>query len=868
MNLLGKIPTRASTCLYVETKINRLPVNMLVDTGAANTLMSSALYDRLENKPALNPTRKRFIVGDGNTLPALGVCHIPVHLGDRRYSMVCYVADLGGDHVAVLGMDELRKNQFTINVAEEYIIGKDGCKIPLTHSTGTLAGTVRSSENYIIEPKSYGKVPSYCPQWQSHPFYTAECILETHPSLWDRNGCIVVPGLMDPTFGEKHVILYNPLNRRVLIQRGQLIALAHSVSNKIDLTEYEALDEDETMDLKGLNELYASFGVIDESFPFAQYPVIDNAEEGDDSDEITLDSLPQHLLSMFNSAKLNLTEKQLLCVVKLIWRYEKSFIDASGLVGRTNAAIHYVNIMPGVSPIKQAPRRIALKKKDIVEAEVTRMLEHKVINPSNSSWSSPIVLVTRPDGAVRFCIDYRILNANTVKDAYPLPRIDDILDSLSGAKYFCTLDLASGYWQVKMAEEDREKTAFVTHMGLFEFNVMPFGLCNAPATFQRMMDNVLRGLKDKICLCYLDDVVIYGKTFEETLHNLDLVLERLQEANLKIKPKKCDLFHTEIKYLGFIVSDKGVKTDPDKVSAIVEWSTPTRVGHVRSFLGTTSYYRKFIPNFANIAKPLHKLIGKKSTLHWADEAQKAFENLKKALVSAPILVYPDMSKPFIVDTDASDYAIGGVLSQIQEGQECVIAYASKSLTKEQNSWCTTKRELFAVVHFVAYRWRHYLEGSEFTIRTDHSSLVWLQNFKDHDAMLARWISSLQSFNYKIVHRPGKKHANADGLSRRKGRPCRREECTECKMGDKKPRYDSSIEERVDDLLYPVADLIPNNNSALGQTSKNHTTVTNQSFPTVTIEESISKQQADPVLSRFIELNQKYKESPKREFIQQ
>lgn len=447
-------------------------------------------------------------------------------------------------------------------------------------------------------------------------------------------------------------------------------------------------------------------------------------------------------------------------------------------LGHTDLVEH--NIDTGnENPIKIPPRRLSPKQKEIVDTELKKMLEQNIIEPSNSPWSAPVVLVTKSDGSTRFCIDFRKLNSITKKDAYPLNRIDDALEALSGAQWFSTLDLASGYWQCPLKESDKSKTAFTTHRGLYHFNVMPFGLCNAPATFSRLMNLVLGGLNWTRCLCYLDDVIVFGSTFEIALRNLKDVFECLRKANLKLKPKKCTLFQTEVAYLGHRVSKAGISCDPKKISAVQDWPIPTNVTEVRSFLGTAGYYRKFIPNFSTIASPLSQLTRKNKRFKWDENCQKAFDELKLLLVSAPILAYPIADGKFVLDTDASDTGLGGVLSQIQNGEEKVIAYASVSLLNSQRKYCTTHKELLAIVTFLKH-FRNYLFGQNFLLRTDHASLKWLKNFKNPEGMIARWISIVDMYDFEIEHRRGTLHLNADGLSRIPvKRKCTREKCPDC-----------------------------------------------------------------------------------------
>ncbi|GFV81129.1 retrovirus-related Pol polyprotein from transposon 412 [Trichonephila clavipes] len=423
------------------------------------------------------------------------------------------------------------------------------------------------------------------------------------------------------------------------------------------------------------------------------------------------------------------------------------FSRNSSDIGHTTVTQHRIDTADH-PPIKQHPRRLPFAKQEEVGTLLREMQENDIIEPSSSPWASPIVLVRKKDGSTRFCVDYRKLNDVTKKDSYPLPRIDDTLDTLSGHKWFSTLDLKSGYWQVEVHPEDREKTAFTSGQGLWQFKVMPFGLCNAPATFERLMETVLKGLTFEACLIYLDDVIIGGRTFEEHLQNIRKVLSKLSDANLKLNPSKCKFFQKEVNYLGHIISAEGVRTDPEKVSAVKNWKRP------------------------------ENLLDKK-------ECEDSFLQLKEALTSSPILIYPQPDKPFILDTDASNESVGAVLSQEIDGQERVVAYWSKCLSKPERNYCVTRKELLAIVKAIEH-FHHYLYGQKFLLRTDHASLTWLMNFRNTEGQVARWIQRLNEYYFDIRHRKGSSHGNADALSRR---PCP-ENCRHCSRVETK--YDYAI----------------------------------------------------------------------------
>ena len=451
-------------------------------------------------------------------------------------------------------------------------------------------------------------------------------------------------------------------------------------------------------------------------------------------------------------------------IARLVLEFGDVFALTDSELGVTDRAHHYLDVGDS-TPIKQYARRIPYVLRASVEEAVDDMLQRKIIRPSTSPWASPIVLVKKRGGAYRFCVDYRKLNAITKTDVYPLPRIEDYLDALSGACFFSTLDLAAGFWQVPMHPDSIEKTAFVSHAGSYEFTVMPFGLKNAPSTFQRLMSSVLAGLSQDVCMSYIDDILVVGRTFDEHVENLRIVLQRFREAGLKLKTTKCDLLKSKVRYLGFFVSSDGVEVDPEKTRAVSEFPIPRNVRDLRGFLGLTSYYRRFIDGYSKLAKPLHRLTGKDVSYQWDSECQRAFEDLKKKLITAPVLVYPNFEVPFILETDASHDGLGAVLAQRQpDGTTRPIAYASRTIQGSESRYASSELEALGVV-WATRHFHHYLYGHGCIVYTDNIALKSLLATPHPSGKLARWGLALQELDLTIQHRSGRENRNADALSR-------------------------------------------------------------------------------------------------------
>ncbi len=472
-----------------------------------------------------------------------------------------------------------------------------------------------------------------------------------------------------------------------------------------------------------------------------------------------LDTSPPSLYDKAEQANLPGQEKARL--LELLESYSDLF---DGHLGHTSLTEHAI-ATGDAKPVNLPPYRTSPVKKQIIEDQVRKMLQDGIIEPASGPWAAPVVIVNRPPREPRFCVDYRGLNQLTVKDSYPLPRVDESLGFLARGKFITTLDLAQGYWQVAVAEESRQKTDFVTYCGLFQFRVLPFGLCNAPATFQRLMNSVLAGLIYKSCAVYLDDIVVASPTFEQHLADLEEVLARLRSADLSLKLSKCQFCLSDLAFLGYRVTPSSVHPDPDKVRAVTDFKVPSTVKHVRQFLGLTGYYRRFVQDYAKHAEPLFALTKKDVSFNWDGKCQAAMDLLKSAITSAPGLRFPDFSRPFFVHADACDAGLGAALMQRDDdGRDVAVAYASRALHKAEKLFSTLEKECLAVIWALEH-FRPYIEGLHVTVFTDHSSLKWLMSRPNPSGRLARWSLRLQDFDSSIVHKPGERNKVPNALSR-------------------------------------------------------------------------------------------------------
>ena len=456
-------------------------------------------------------------------------------------------------------------------------------------------------------------------------------------------------------------------------------------------------------------------------------------------------------------------------------------------VGLARGVEHHIRLNDD-TPFRERSRRIAPADLEDLRRHLQGLLAAGIIKESRSPYASPIVLARKKSGKLRMCIDYRTLNRRTVPDQYTVPRIDDALDCLSGSKWFSVLDLRSGYYQIPMVEEDKERTAFICPLGFYEFERMPQGITGAPATFQRLMEKAVGDMHMLEVIVYLDDLIVFGKTLEEHEHRLLKVLDRLEETGLKLSIDKCQFCRTQVTYVGHIVSENGIATDPAKVEAVAHWKQPTDLSSLQSFLGFCGYYRRFIKNYSIVVRPLTELCKgypptqkkKKAAKvpdknyykvsepfgdRWDQSCTEAFQEIIHRLTHAPVLAFADPTKPYVLHIDASFQGLGAVLNQEHQGGLRPVAFASRKLSASEKNYPVHQLEFLALKWAVVDKFHDYLYGASFTVRTDNNPLTYILTTAKLNATGHRWLAALSTYNFTLQYRPGSSNTDADSLSR-------------------------------------------------------------------------------------------------------
>ena len=637
-------------------------------------------------------------------ISVLGVVTGHVKMGSGEYLVEALVAEeLSVD--LLLGTQFIDQHIQVINSRRRKVLMSEGDEVPLADDRNAKPGKVRVAECLVIPPRSEAVLPVYSDA-------RGLCLVTSSGA----RRVSVTNGLHHLDEGENFLIKVANFSRQsVSLKPGMIIGTAEThVENKILNVEESGPSNNEVdwrkiLDLDGL--------------------------ENDEKKEVT----------------------------RVLDRY--SYLWDNKRLGVLHGTRHRIDTHG--SPVFQHPYRAGPSARQAEKEEVDRMLKLGVIEPSTAEWASPVVLIPKPDGSTRFCVDYRKLNALTARDVYPLPRMDECLDSLGEAEFFSTLDANSGFWQIEVTPEDRDKTTFSCHVGMYRFTRMPFGLINAPATFQRAMDIILSEVRWESVIVYLDDVIVFSRTFEEHLKHLGVVLGKLSEAGATLKFSKCHFFRRSVDYLGHRLLPHKLQVLEKNVEAIRKASAPTSKTQVRSFLGLCGVYRRFVPNYATIAKPLTALTKKGSaeTFSLTPDQYDAFEALKSSLTSPPTLSLPREGRPYAIETDASDSQIGCVLQQSDEnGIWHPLGYWSRQLNAAEHNYSATEKEALAIVWAVTHL-RPYVERTHFIVRTDHSSLQWLLNISGDNARLVRWRLRLSEFTFDIQYKPGRLNQAADALSR-------------------------------------------------------------------------------------------------------
>ena len=508
-----------------------------------------------DEKPDLKEYDKTLVSADGSPLKVLGKTTLNIQIGKKLVQHPTLVAEIADE--GLLGTDFMRRHGMVIDFADNKLI----CKGETIEARCCTVGTERACRVIIAETTS---IPP-----------GSRMILQGKSTKPLANGTWLTEPLSH-TPGQKPVILAK--------------TIVKTCGTKLPVEVMNPTEDTVTL------YKFTNLGILSRVHEPDVLCSIDEVEKDETPDRVKTKLTPE-VEKILEDVQIEVDEQQKSQIRELLEDNVEVFATAENPYGHTDLVQHDI-ITTTEIPIKQAVRRPPFHMKEAANKEVSKMLDAGIIEPSNSPWASPVVLVKKKDGTLRYCIDYRKLNSVTQKDSYPLPRIDDSLDSLGNAKYFSTLDLASGYWQIGLSEKAKLKSAFCSTSGLYQFRVMPFGLTNAPATFQRLMERVLAGLQWNICLVYIDDIIIFSRTVDEHIQQLQTVFDRLKHAKLKLKPKKCHLFQKKVQYLGHVVSEAGIETDPDKISAVKDWPRPQTVTDVRSFIGLCSYYRRFIPEFA------------------------------------------------------------------------------------------------------------------------------------------------------------------------------------------------------------------------------------------------------------------------------
>ena len=731
----------------VRLSVNDVSMSALVDTGANISCLSFKMYTKY-GFDKLFPLRKSpmpCVTGvGGSVINVLGIATLPLHINRLQLFHSFYVLERM-NHSLILGVDFLKEQNATINFKDNVLSLQGGVSEIGLYKYATKSHLVRVIGNISVPPKSENIIPVKIRVTVDEHNPTG--IVEPLSTLPTKTHLLGARCLVQAEGKQLVYRLLNPTEATITLNDQQPIATFTPINDTdiiAQLTDDSSPHETYTCQAPSVNQV--------------------DSQSKTDNDFIAM----AHELG-FDLTDSDLSELEKNKLLSFIGQHRDVFAKDITELGTTN--LHYHHIDTGNSPpVRQTFYRTSPQTKENIEQKVQEMLDNDIIEPSMSEWHQPVVLIRKKCGDYRFVVDYRQLNKVTKPINFPLPRLDDIIDTIaeSKAQIFSVMDMANGFWQIPLDPTTKHKSAFITHNGVYNFKKLPYGLMNSPACFNMVMSEVLRGINWKCAIIYVDDIIVFSNSFDDHLHNLSLVFDRLRRSGLKLKPEKCKFAVKSVKYLGHVFSKDGIQVDTDKIKVVETYPVPKTQKDVRSFLGLCNYYKKFISGYSKICAPLNNMLKKdeKSKLNWDNKCQDAFDQLKTALTTSPILTYPDFDKDFILYTDASETAIGYILGQKDDqGKEKVICYGGRSLKPNEKNWPISEKEGLALVEGIKY-FHIYLANKKFTVLTDHIALKWLQDISQKNGRLYRWSLMLQGYNFDIIHKPGKKHGNADALSKR------------------------------------------------------------------------------------------------------
>ncbi|MES9881558.1 MAG: reverse transcriptase domain-containing protein [Sedimenticola sp.] len=733
--------------MYIEAQVEDVNVIFAIDTGASKTVISKTVYLSIpeDRRPTLRKTTG-LTGASGKPLGQYGTAMFTLKIGSAELLREIIVADI--EDAGLLGHDVLQDGNATIHYGDG-MLNFMGSSIPCMQVGGSpKARKVRAADHFVIPSRCEAVIDVFVDGSMDYVVEANTILIEPLSTFQEKYNVVMASGISDTHSNVTHKVrIMNPGTTDVSINQDVIVGTAEPiVGDPRVLVTMES--ENDIGNLASVRRLQMA-----DLSTKRQISTIRRVQQ----------IVPEHLKSLYETASIGRPGEEKERIATTLINFQESFSKDEYDLGLTNLIEHSIDV-GGHVPIKQPPRRVPLAFAAEEENVIKEMQKQGIIRPSTSPWASPICLVKKKSGKIRPCIDYRRVNAITTKDAYPLPRISDCLDAVAGACFFSTFDLLSGFHQIPIKQSDIPITAFCTKYGLYEYLSMPMGLTNSPATFQRLMEIALRGLQWHTCLIYLDDILVFGTSFDEHMDRVDEVLGKICEAGLKLRADKTQLLQTEVTFLGHKVSADGILPNAENIVKVQQWPIPTTVTHVRQILGLGSYYRRFIKGYSDLVHPLTQITLKGTKFVWSVDCQKAFDDLKAKLVGSDVMAHPRNYGTFILDTDASDTQIAGVLSQVQDGKERVVSYGSRTLNKAERNYCITDKELLAVRHFVEY-YRQYLLGRRFLVRSDHQALTFLFRMKEPKGRIARWIEILSAFDFSIDYRCGPKHGNADAVSR-------------------------------------------------------------------------------------------------------